>query len=104
MQTYTIFLSVITILTALALAYLTSRPTQKRMIIIVSLAWQVLFVVLWAAAAGALGTRTNTRSRGIQAAMALSLIEMLTFFGSSVIVSFGLWRGRRATGHVKAVV
>lgn len=58
-------------------------------------------MILWAAAAGALGTRGNTRSNGVRAALALSLIEMILFVVSSLIVSFGLWRGRRATTSVK---
>lgn len=95
-QVYSVLLSVITILTALALAYLAFRPPQKRLVIITTFAWQVILVILWAAAAGTLGSHGNSsRSTALRAAMALALIEMLTFLVGSVVGGLALWRGRR---------
>lgn len=104
MQVYLIIVSVLTLLTTLALGFLTWRPSQSRVVVLGSLVWNGIFVILWAAAAGALGTHGYTRAGGLRAALALSVIEMILFIISAVIVSFGLWRGRRATGNSKHVV
>lgn len=56
----------------------------------------MVLVILWAAAAGTLGSHGNrSRSTALRAAMALALIEMLTFIIGSVIGGLALWRGRR---------
>lgn len=98
-------LSVITIITVLILAYLSLRPPQRRTMILATFGWQGILVVLWAAAAGTLGSHGNrSRSTGLRAAMALSLIEMLSFLAGSVFVGLSLWRGRRKMGNGDGIV
>ena len=95
----------ITIITAAAFGYLAIRATSKRTIILGTFGWQVILVILWAAAAGTLGSHGNrSRSTGLRAAMALAIILMLTFIIGTVVQGFSLWRGRRAQNKMAGTV
>jgi hypothetical protein len=90
---------VLSILTSLGFGYYALRPTTRRLLIIGSFGWQFILVVLWAAVAGILGSRRGG-STGLAAAMALSLILMLSYLVGTGVQGFSLWRGRRAEGKV----
>ena len=59
-------------------------------------------VILWAAAAGTLGSYRG-RSTGLCAAMALAIILMLSFVVGAAVQGLRVWRGRRAEGKVGGV-
>lgn len=103
LQVFSIVLSVITIITAAAFGYLAIRATSKRTIILGTFGWQVILVILWAAAAGTLGSYRRG-STGLRAAMALAIILMLTFIAGTAVQGFSLWRGRRAQNKMTGAV
>lgn len=104
-QVFSIILSILTILTTLALAFFAFRPAVGRLTIIATFGWQVILVILWAAAAGTLGSHGNrARSTALRAAMALALIEMVTFLVGSVMNGLSLWRNRRQERKLTSTV
>ncbi|ETN44219.1 uncharacterized protein HMPREF1541_10770 [Cyphellophora europaea CBS 101466] len=101
---YSIVLSCLTVVTALAFGFLASRATGGggRSLLLGTLCWQVIMVILWAAAAGTLGSYRG-RSTGLRAAMALAIILMLSFVVGAAVQGLRVWRGRRAEGKVGGV-